>query len=126
MAIKDFNILGLKITSTNNKKDIAFVNNFNSYVQKIENICRLQKGELASNTTLGVDYYAFLFNPLTNKNIMEKNIASNIKQAIKDINSISCEIATYTESKITINVDFTIKNNLTPQPTSCQIEVDLV
>lgn len=126
MATKDLNILGLKITSTNNKKDIALVNNFNSYVQKIENICKLQKGELPSNSTLGVDYYVFLFNPITNKNIMEKNIASNIKQAISDINSISCEIVSYTDSKITINVDFVIKNTLNPQPTSCQIEVDLV
>ena len=52
MGTKDLNILGTKVITANNKKDISLVNGYNSYVQKIENICRTQKGEIPSAVNL--------------------------------------------------------------------------
>lgn len=126
MATRDLNILGLKITSTNNKKDISFVNGYNSYVQKIENVCRLQKNEIPSAMNMGVDYYVFLFNPVSNKNTMEQSIANSIVNAISDIQDVDVDIIYYTENTITMNVTFVPSKLIQKNPTTCKIEVSLV
>jgi hypothetical protein len=126
MATKDFNILGRKVSSTNNKKDISFVTGYNSYVQKIENVCRLQKNEIPSSVYMGVDYYVFLFNPVSNKNIMEQAIENSIVNAIYDIQNVNVEIKDYTESTVTMKVTFTPSKLINKNPTTCQIEVSLL
>lgn len=126
MATKDFNILGRKVSSTNNKKDISFVTGYNSYVQKIENVCRLQKNEIPSSVYMGVDYYVFLFNPVSNKNIMEQAIENSIVNAIYDIQNVNVEITDYTESTVTMKVTFTPSKLINKNPTTCQIEVSLL
>lgn len=126
MATKDFNILGRKVSSTNNKKDISFVTGYNSYVQKIENVCRLQKNEIPSSVYMGVDYYVFLFNPVSNKNIMEQAIENSIVNAIYDIQNVNVEITDYTDSTVTMKVTFTPSKLINKNPTTCQIEVSLL
>lgn len=126
MATKDFNILGTKVSSTNNKKDISFVTGYNSYVQKIENVCRLQKNEIPSSVYMGVDYYVFLFNPVSNKNIMEQAIENSIVNAIYDIQNVNVEITNYTDSTVTMKVTFTPSKLINKNPTTCQIEVSLL
>jgi hypothetical protein len=126
MATKDFNILGQRVNSTNNKKDISFVTGYNSYVQKIENVCRLQKNEIPSSVYMGVDYYIFLFNPVSNKNIMEQAIENSIVNAIYDIQNVNVEITNYTESTVTMKVTFTPSKLINKNPTTCQIEVSLL
>lgn len=126
MYSKDFNILGLKIDSTNNKKDISFVSDINSYVQKIENICRLQKGEIPSTSYLGTNYYSFIFDPQSNKNGLEQEIANSIKSAIKDISKTKVKIIYYDDIKIIMNVTFSLKYQNENNETTCKIEVDLV
>lgn len=126
MGTKDFNILAKKVNSNNNKKDISFVTDYNSYVQKIENVCRLQKNEIPSSVYMGVDYYDFLFNPVSNKNIMEQIIENNIVSAIYDIRNVTVEIVNYTESSLILKVIFTPSKLINQNPTTCQIEVSLL
>jgi hypothetical protein len=126
MATRDLNILGLKINTSNNKKDISFVSDYNSYVQKIENVCRLQKNEIPSAMNMGVDYYVFLFNPVSNKNTMEQSIANSIINSISELEDVSVDITYYTESLITMNVTFTVSKLIQKNPTTCKIEVTLV
>lgn len=126
MYSKDFNILGLKINTINNKKDISFVSDINSYVQKIENICRLQKGEIPSVSYLGTNYYSFIFDPHSNKNSLEKEIANSIKSAIKDISKVKVKIVYYDDIKITLNVTFSLRYQQINNETTCKIEVELV
>lgn len=126
MGTKDFNILAKKVSSNNNKKDISFVTDYNSYVQKIENVCRLQKNEIPSSVYMGVDYYDFLFNPVSNKNIMEQIIENNILNAVYDIRNVTVEIVNYTESSLTLKVIFTPSKLINQNPTTCQIEVSLL
>jgi hypothetical protein len=126
MATKDFNILARKVTSSNNKKDISFVTGYNAYVQKIENVCRLQKNEIPSSVYMGVDYYVFLFNPVSNKNIMEQAIENSIVNAIYDIQNVNVEITNYTETNVTLKVTFTPSKLINKNPTTCQIEVSLL
>jgi hypothetical protein len=126
MATKDFNILARKVTSSNNKKDISFVTGYNAYVQKIENICRLQKNEIPSSVYMGVDYYVFLFNPVSNKNIMEQAIENSIVNAIYDIQNVNVEITEYTETEVTMKVTFTPSKLINKNPTTCQIKVSLL
>jgi len=126
MYSKDFNILGLKVDSLNNKKDISFVTDINSYVQKIENICRLQKGEIPSTSSLGINYYSFIFDPTSNKSVIEDNIASSLKSSIKDIKVTSVNIIYSDDKKIIMNVSFIPAFKLQKTSTTCKIEVDLV
>lgn len=126
MYSKDFNILGLKIDSTNNKKDISFVTDINSYVQKIENVCRLQKGEIPSTSYLGTNYYSFIFDPQSNKNSLESEIGNSIKSAIKDISKVKVKVIYYNDVKIVLNVTFSLGYQKISNETTCKIEVDLV
>jgi fructose-1,6-bisphosphatase len=123
---KDFNILGLKIDSSNQKKDISFVSDINAYVQKIENVCRMQKGEIPSSINLGVDYYAFIFDPISNKSTVEDNVAVGIKSGIKEIKQVSARVVYYTDTKIVFEVTFSLNFRIPEKTTTCRIEVDIV
>jgi hypothetical protein len=79
MDKKDFNILGLKINTGSSKKDIAYVTGYNSYVQKIEHICKTQKGEIPYSRSLGIEYYDLKFNSVVGKNVMQLKIQNNVK-----------------------------------------------
>jgi hypothetical protein len=125
VSSKDFNILGLKITSSNQKKDISFVTDINSYVQKIENICRLEKGEIPSSIDLGVDYYAFIFDPISNKSTVEDNIAVAVRSGIKDIKQAKASVVYYDDSKIIFDVTFSLNYRVPNKTTTCRIEVDI-
>lgn len=126
MYSKDFNILGLKVDTSNNKKDITFVTDINSYVQKIENICRLQKGEIPSSSGLGTSYYAFIFDPYSNKNTLESEIANSILAGIKDILSAKVKVVYYDDTKVILNVTFSLGYQFNNSKTTCKIEVELV
>lgn len=126
MNSKDFNILGLKIDSSNQKKDISFVTDINSYVQKIENVCRLQKGEIPSSINLGVDYYAFIFDPYSNKSTVEDNVSVGIRSGIKDIKQAKTNLVYYNDEKLTLDVTFSLSYTTPQKTTTCRIEVDLV
>lgn len=125
MATKDFNILGLKVTTANNKKDIGTVSSYNSYVQKIEHICKLQKGEIPSDMNLGSDYYSLIFNPGGNKPLLQKNIENYIKVGIREITEVNVLVAYYDETKLLLNISFKIGNGIDEQKSACQIEVPL-
>lgn len=125
MATKDFNILGLKVTTSNNKKDVGMVSNYNSYVQKIEHICKLQKGEIPSDMNLGSEYYSFIFNPGANKPLLQKNIENYIKVGIREISDVNVIVGYYDQSKLLLNVTFKIGNGINEQSSACKIEVPL-
>ena len=125
MNSKDFNILGLKIDSSNQKKDISFVTDINSYVQKIENICRLEKGEIPSSIDLGVDYYAFIFDPISNKSTVEDNVAVAVRSGIKEIKQAKASVLYYDDSKIIFDVTFSLNYRIPDKTTTCRIEVDI-
>lgn len=125
MNSKDFNILGLKIDSSNQKKDIAFVTDINSYVQKIENICRLEKGEIPSSLNLGVDYYAFIFDPISNQSTVEDNVSVGIKSGVKDIKQAKTKVIYYNDEKLILDVTFSLNYRTPEKTTTCRIEVDL-
>lgn len=125
MNSKDFNILGLKIDSLNQKKDISFVTDINSYVQKIENICRLEKGEIPSSIDLGVDYYAFIFDPISNKSTVEDNVAVAVRSGIKEIKQAKASVVYYDDSKIIFDVTFSLNYRIPDKTTTCRIEVDI-
>lgn len=126
MYNKDLNILGLKVDSLNNKKDISFVTDINSYVQKIENVCRLQKGEIPSSVNLGTDYYSFIFDPVSNKSSTEDNIAVSIVSGIRDIKKAIVDIIYFDDTKVIMNVTFTLRSWAENRTATCKIEVELV
>lgn len=126
MYNKDLNILGLKINSANNKQDISFVTDINSYVQKIENICRLQRGEIPSSSNLGIDYYSFIFDPVSYKAGLEDEISIAVQSGIKDISNVRTKIIYYDDQIIILNVTFTTGNKLEKTKTTCKIEVEIV
>lgn len=126
MYNKDFNILGLKIDSSNNKKDISFVTDINSYVQKIENICRLQKGEIPSSSNLGIDYYSFIFDPVSYKVTIENDISIAIQAGIAEVSKVKTKIVYHDDQKIILNVTFTAGNKFEKTTTTCKIEVDII
>jgi hypothetical protein len=125
MATKDLNILGQKVSTPANKKDIAVVSGFNSYVQKVENICKLQENEIPSDMGIGVDYYNFIFNPVANKYLTQSGISRSIKAAIPEFTSVDADIIYYSDNTITMDVEFTLSIQSKIQNSKCRIEVPL-
>lgn len=123
--LRDFNILGYKINTTNSKKDLSLVTGFNSYIQKIEHICKTQKGELPSDSSLGSDYYAFLFDPVGNKNVLEINLQAYLKASIYDLTRVKVTVVYSDETKVLLNVKFGLRNFTKSQDAECLVEVPL-
>ena len=123
--LKDFNILGFKVSTNASKKDIGIVSGYNMYVQKIENICKTQQGELPSSPSLGSNYYNLIFDPLSNKSFTEIDLDSFIKYGIKDIQNVKTQIVYADDQRCRINVKFLLSNYLKNQNMECTIEVPL-
>jgi hypothetical protein len=124
-ASKDFNILGFKVSTGATKKDISLVTGYNSYIQKIEHICKTQKGELPSDSSLGSNYYAFIFDPVGNKDVLQLNLAAFLKAAIKDLSTVKATVIYSDTKKFIVNIKFTLKNFTQNQTTECLVEVPL-
>jgi len=125
MATKDLNILGLKVTTPTNQKSLSIVTGYNSYVQKIEHICKTQKGELPSDMNLGSNYFNFLFDPAGNKNFLQTNLENYIQAAVYEIRNVKVLVSSFTESKIYLIVNFSLADSVKEQTSSCTVEVDI-
>lgn len=125
LNLRDFNILGSKVNTAADIKDISLVSGFNSYIQKIEHICKTQKGELPSDVSLGSNYYAFIFDPVGNKDVIELNLEAYISSAIPTINNVNVSVIYSDTEKIVLNVGFSVNNYLKNQTASCTVEVTL-
>jgi hypothetical protein len=125
MPTKDLNILGLKVTTSTNQKSLSIVTGYNSYVQKIEHICKTQKGELPSDINLGSDYFNFLFDPAGNKNFLQTNLENYIQAAVYEIRNIKVLVSSFTQSKIYLIVNFSLSDSIQDQTSSCTVEVDI-
>jgi len=125
MATKDLNILGLKVTTPTNQKSLSIVTGYNSYVQKIEHICKTQKGELPSDMNLGSNYFNFIFDPAGNKNFLQTNLENYIQAAVYEIRNVKVLVSSFTESKIYLIVNFSLADSVKEQTSSCTVEVDI-
>jgi hypothetical protein len=125
MPTKDLNILGLKVTTSTNQKSLSIVTGYNSYVQKIEHICKTQKGELPSDMNIGSDYFNFLFDPAGNKNFLQTNLENYIQAAVYEIRNIKVLVSSFTQSKIYLIVNFSLSDSIQDQTSSCTVEVDI-
>lgn len=125
MPTKDLNILGLKVRTSTNQKSLSIVTGYNSYVQKIEHICKTQKGELPSDMNLGSDYFNFLFDPAGNKNFLQTNLENYIQAAVYEIRNIKVLVSSFTQSKIYLIVNFSLADSIQEQTSSCTVEVDI-
>lgn len=124
MEKKDFNILGLKINTGASKKDISYVSGYNSYVQKIEHICKTQKGEVPYSRNLGIEYYDLKFNSVVGKNIMQLKIQNNIKNLVKEFDLVTAKTQYTTNEFLILDVDFELKKQLNKQKLKCQIRIN--
>lgn len=125
MPTKDLNILGLKVTTPTNQKSLSIVTGYNSYVQKIEHICKTQKGELPSDMNLGSDYFNFLFDPAGNKNFLQTNLENYIQAAVYEIRNVKVLVSSFTQTKIYLIVNFSLTDSIKEQVSSCTVEVDI-
>lgn len=125
MPTKDLNILGLKVTTPTNQKSLSIVTGYNSYVQKIEHICKTQKGELPSDMNLGSDYFTFLFDPAGNKNFLQTNLENYIQAAVYEIRNVKVLVSSFTQTKIYLIVNFSLADSIKEQLSSCTVEVDI-
>lgn len=123
--LRDFNILGLKVVTANNKKDISLVSGYNSYAQKIEQVLKTQKGELPSDISIGTNYYDFIFNPLSYKALLESEMAAFVQYAIPTIFDVRAKISYYDSLKILVDVFYKTSTDLKQQTSTCTIEVPL-
>jgi hypothetical protein len=125
MPTKDLNILGLKVATPTNQKSLSIVTGYNSYVQKIEHICKTQKGELPSDMNLGSDYFNFLFDPAGNKNFLQTNLENYIQAAVYEIRNVKVLVSSFTQTKIYLIVNFSLADSIKEQISSCTVEVDI-
>ena len=126
MQNTDFSILLEKIPSTNSNTDIAMVSGYNSIVQKISHLFNTNKGELTSDKNFGSDYYVYIFDPISNKSLLENTMSHYIQASIQGVTDVTVELFSYTQSLLQFKVKFgyfdgiKLQNNI-----YCNIEVNI-
>jgi len=123
--LKDFNILGTKVSTSLNKKDLSLVTGFNSIVQNIEQVCKTQKGELPSDLNFGSEYFSYIFNPVAGKNVLENKIKNNIEYNVKNLKNVEVKISYMDEQKVILNVSYSLVTSLKNQNGNVGLEVPL-
>ena len=106
MQNTDFSILLEKIPSTNSNTDIAMVSGYNSIVQKISHLFNTNKGELTSDKNFGSDYYVYIFDPISNKSLLENTMSHYIQASIQGVTDVTVELFSYTQSLLQFKVKF--------------------
>jgi len=126
MQPKDFSILFEKIPTTSDTTDIAMVSGYNSIVQKITHLFNTNKGELVSDQNFGSNYYVYLFDPVSNKSTLEKNMAHYIEASIQGVMDVIVQLYYYSQSSLQFKITFSYFDGLKLQSNIyCSIEVSL-
>jgi phage baseplate assembly protein W len=126
MRTKDFSILLEKVSTTNTKKDLAFVDGTNSIVQQIENVLKTNKGENVSNMSFGANIRDYTYDVAVNRQIITSTLRSVIKSSIRKIFDVSVTVNYYSDTVIIFDIQFSTEISLTSQnKSSCQIEIPL-
>lgn len=127
MKTKDFSILLEPVSTTNTKKDLAFVDGTNSIVQQIENLLRTNKGENSSNPAFGANLTDYLYDIGVNRLAVTNSLKAIIKSSIRNIFDVSVGIDYYSENLIIFNINFSTELTLNSKNTSsCKIEIPLL
>ena len=93
MQSRDFSILFEKIPTTSSTTDIAMVSGYNSIVQKITHLFNTNKGELPSDQNFGSNYFVYLFDPVSNKSTLEKNMSYYIEASIEGVTNVLVQLS---------------------------------
>jgi hypothetical protein len=126
MQNTDFSILLEKIPSNNSNTDIAMVSGYNSIVQKISHLFNTNKGELTSDKNFGSDYYVYMFDPVSNKSLLENTMSHYIQASIQGVTDVTVELFSYTQSLLQFKVKFGYFDGLKLQSNIyCNIEVNI-
>jgi|694.fasta_scaffold43399_9 hypothetical protein len=126
MQNTDFSILLEKIPSTNSNTDIAMVSGYNSIVQKISHLFNTNKGELTSDKNFGSDYYVYMFDPVSNKEVLENTMSHYIQASIQGVTDVTVELFSYTQTLLQFKVKFGYFDGLKLQSNIyCNIEVNI-
>lgn len=126
MRTKDFSILLEKVSTTNAKKDLAYVDGTNSIVQQIENVLKTNKGENVSNINFGANVKDYAYDTAVNRQIITSTLRSVIKSSIRKIFDVSVNVTYYSDTVIVFDVQFSTEVSMNQQnKSSCQIEIPL-
>ena len=126
MQTTDFSILLEKIPSTNSTTDIAMVSGYNSIVQKISHLFNTNKGELTSDKNFGSDYYVYMFDPVSNKSVLENTLSHYIQASIQGVTDVNVELFSYTQRLLQFKVKFGYFDGIKLQSNIyCNIEVNI-
>jgi len=126
MRTKDFSILLEKVSTTNTKKDLAFVDGTNSIVQQIENVLKTNKGENVSNMNFGANIRDYTYDLAVNRQIITSTLRSVIKSSIRKIFDVSVSVNYYSDTVIIFDIMFSTEISLNARnKSSCQIEIPL-
>ena len=126
MQNTDFSILLEKIPSTNSNTDIAMVSGYNSIVQKISHLFNTNKGELTSDKNFGSDYYVYIFDPVSNKEVLENTMSHYIQASIQGVTDVTVELFSYTQNLLQFKVKFGYFDGTKLQSNIyCNIEVNI-
>ena len=126
MQNTDFSILLEKIPTTNSPTDIAMVSGYNSIVQKISHLFNTNKGELTSDKNFGSDYYVYMFDPVSNKEVLENTMSHYIQASIQGVTDVTVELFSYTQTLLQFKVKFGYFDGIKLQGNIyCNIEVNI-
>lgn len=126
MQTRDFSILFEKIPTTSSTTDIAMVSGYNSIVQKITHLFNTNKGELSSDQNFGSNYYVYLFDPVSNKSTLEKNMSYYIEASIQGVTNVLVQLSYYSQSLLQFKITFSYFDGLNIQNNIyCSVEVNL-
>lgn len=126
MQTRDFSILFEKIPTTSSTTDIAMVSGYNSIVQKITHLFNTNKGELSSDQNFGSNYYVYLFDPVSNKSTLEKNMSYYIEASIQGVTNVVVQLSYFSQSLLQFKITFSYFDGLNIQNNIyCFVEVSL-
>jgi hypothetical protein len=102
------------------------VSGYNSIVQKISHLFNTNKGELTSDKNFGSDYYVYIFDPISNKEVLENTMSHYIQASIQGVTDVTVELFSYTQSILQFKVKFGYFDGIKLQGNIyCNIEVNI-
>jgi len=126
MRTKDFSILLEKVSTTNSKKDLAFVEGTNSTVQQIQNVLRTNKGENVSDMSFGANLYEYTYDGAVNQQILKNVLRAVIQSSIIKIFDVNVNINYYSRTTMIFDISFSMEKSLNSQnKSSCIIQIPI-
>lgn len=113
-----------KVTTSNDKKDISLVSNYNKIVQQIEQAAKTNKGELMADPYFGSNSFQFTYDGVTDIAMTRVSVKDSIEYAVPELLNLTVQLTENTDTSLIFDVNFSLSDYLNTQDNiNCTIEI---